>query len=93
MILAMICGVFAIAWGYGSYSAKSPTSTTRTIEGVTQDQRDAAHAFIKLAGYRCDSISYMGNLIFKSGFQVTCNDSRYAYEIVDEGGRWVVRLD
>ena len=60
---------------------------------VTDDQRTAAQVSIKLAGYHCDSISYMGRLAFKVGFRVTCNENRYAYEIVDEGGRWVVRLD
>lgn len=60
---------------------------------ISEDQRTAAQVAIKLTGYRCDSINFMGRLVFKAGFRVTCNQSQYAYEIVDEGGRLVVRLD
>jgi hypothetical protein len=60
---------------------------------ATEDQRAVAQQVIKLAGYRCDDVEYMGPLLTKTGFRVTCNASRYAYALVDEGGRWVVRLD
>ena len=82
--------VFALAWAYGSFQGTTSSSPPRQI---TPDQRNAAQVAIRFAGYRCDSLNYMGHLPFKHGFRVTCNDDRYAYEIVDEGGRWVVRLD
>ena len=68
----------------GGHSGPSP---------ITADQQTAAQAAIKLAGYRCDTVSYMGRLLTKIGYRVTCNQDRYAYEIVDEGGRWVVKID
>lgn len=69
----------------GGSSAPSPP--------ITAEAKTAAQLAIKLAGYRCDSVSYMGRHVFKVGFRVTCNEDRYAYELNDEGGRWVVKLD
>lgn len=90
-LVAMLGGVFIIAWGYGSHKARSPEPTP--VERVTQDMKNGAQASIKLAGYRCDDISFMGQLAFKNGFRITCNADRYVYEFVDEGGRWVVHLN
>lgn len=56
-------------------------------------QRESMRMLIELAGYKCDGVSYMGELLTKPGFRVTCNADRYVYAIVDEGGRWKVRLD
>lgn len=57
------------------------------------EQRERVRLMIKMAGYRCDSVSYMNKLLTKPGFRVTCNADRYVYAVVDEGGHWVVRLD
>jgi hypothetical protein len=71
----------------------SRTGRSEPLPPISDDQRSAGQAAIRLAGYRCDTIDDMGRLVFKTGYRVNCNSYRYAYEIVDEGGRWVVRLD
>jgi hypothetical protein len=94
LLLSMLGGVFVIAWIFGSLKASSPKPRQiETPPAITQDQRNGAQISIKLAGYRCDDISFMGQLAFKNGFRVTCNADRYVYEFVDEGGRWVVHLN
>ena len=48
---------------------------------------------IRLYGWKCDSISAASTFFFSAGFNVTCNQFRYSYEISDKGGIWVVELD
>lgn len=48
---------------------------------------------IRNAGYRCDSISRISPMLFKRGIVIHCNEWRYAYDIEDKGGRWVVTVD
>ena len=48
---------------------------------------------ITRAGYKCDGVNYMGQLLTKPGFRVTCNADRYEYQVADKGGHWRVRLD
>jgi predicted nucleic acid-binding Zn-ribbon protein len=78
---------------YSMSPGSNPGGSSTPQPPITAEAKKAAQVAIKLAGYRCDSISYMSRHAFKVGFRVTCNDDRYAYELNDEGGRWVVKLD
>jgi hypothetical protein len=88
-----------IAYGLGvflivGFLARGGEGSSAPPRGAaTEEQRALAQAAIRSANYRCDDVEYMGPLLSKPGFRVTCNGSRYAYEWVDEGGRWTVRLD
>ena len=87
-----LAGLFLLAFII-SIANNPPGGGNSSPSPITPDQQTAAQAAIQLAGYRCDTVSYMGGLLTKIGYRVTCNQDRYAYEIVDEGGRWVVKLD
>ena len=85
--IGVIAILVAIGNGGGGSSSPPPRGS------ATDTQREMAQLMIKGKGYRCDDIEYMAPLLTKPGYRVTCNASRYVYELVDEGGRWVVRLD
>ncbi|HRI54436.1 MAG TPA: hypothetical protein PLW65_30060, partial [Pseudomonadota bacterium] len=84
---------FVVFLIYSMSQGSNPGGSSTPPPPITAEGKQAAQLAIKLAGYRCDSVSYMGRHVFKVGFRVTCNDDRYAYELNDEGGRWVVKLD
>jgi hypothetical protein len=93
-IWVLIGCFFVIFWIFNiSQNSTSNSSTSNSKPEVDPAFRREAQAAIQLAGYKCDSISFIGRLITKTGFRVTCNDDRYAYAITDEGGRIIVRLD
>lgn len=93
-IWVLIGCFFVIFWIFNlSQNSTSNTSTANSKPEIDPAFRREAQAAIQLAGYKCDSISFIGRLITKTGFRVTCNDDRYAYAITDEGGRIIVRLD
>lgn len=85
--IGVLAIVGAMSRGGGGSSSLPPRGS------ATDTQREMAQMMIKGKGNRCDDIEYMGPLLTKPGFRVTCNGSRYAYELADEGGRWVVRVD
>lgn len=90
VVAAALFVVFLI---YSMSQGSNPGGSSTPSPPITAEAKKAAQLAIKLAGYRCDSVSYMGRHVFKVGFRVTCNEDRYAYELNDEGGRWVVKLD
>lgn len=46
------------------------------------------------AGYKCDSISSaIPNNLKNTSFSVKCNNYRYAYNVKDHGGQWIVEVD
>lgn len=46
------------------------------------------------AGYKCDSISSaVPKNIKNTSFSVKCNNYRYAYNVKDHGGQWIVEVD
>lgn len=59
---------------------------------VTKSQAQAAAKMVKLAGYRCDSISDMHQLLTRAGYVIYCNYFRYEYDIEDKGGQWTVTV-
>lgn len=48
---------------------------------------------VRSSGYRCDSISALIKFNSSRGFNLTCNNYTYKYEIEDVGGRWKVTID
>jgi hypothetical protein len=89
-VAVLFLGFLLYAMGHSSSTSRDPAAPRpEDNPGVRADAQRA----IGLAGYTCDSISFMGQLVTKTGFRVTCNGNRYAYTITDEGGRIVVRLD
>lgn len=70
------------------------TSLTALLFGseLTIDQKEAAQAFIKLYGYRCDSVNYAMRSSWDGSIRVTCNQSQYVYELKDVGGNWRVKV-
>ena len=59
----------------------------------TYEVLEALAKLIRSYGWKCDSISVASTFVFSVGFNLTCNQFRYSYEISDKGGRWVVELD
>ena len=72
---------------------QTPSAPARTHPEDDSKVRAAAQAAIALAGYRCDTMDSMQQLLTKSGFTIKCNNYRYVYTVTDEGGRMVIRLD
>lgn len=48
--------------------------------------------YIRIYGYRCDTVSAARPMVLQTGFVVYCNRYNYEYEVVDRGGNWVVTL-
>ncbi len=48
---------------------------------------------ITTSGYKCNSVSAVRPLIFGHGFNVKCNNYYYSYDIKDEGGNWVIKVN
>ncbi|TCS64678.1 hypothetical protein [Varunaivibrio sulfuroxidans] len=46
---------------------------------------------VRARGYRCDSVLIMSKMAFKRGYTLICNKTSYEYDIVDQGGNWVVQ--
>lgn len=63
-------------------------------EDLTQVQVEALVLRVRLAGYRCDSVSSAFPSLFSAApkYRLTCNHNRYVYSIEDRGGRWTVEL-
>lgn len=63
-------------------------------ESLTQVQVGALVLRVRLAGYRCDSVSSAFPSLFSAApeYRLTCNHNRYVYSIEDRGGRWTVKL-
>jgi hypothetical protein len=48
---------------------------------------------VKANNFRCDSISSISAYAFSHGFNLSCNNFRYHYEIEDKGGHPVVKVE
>jgi hypothetical protein len=48
---------------------------------------------IRMAGYRCDSISVVQPYVFGRGYKMTCNRWRYTYDLEDKGGNLTVTVE
>lgn len=60
---------------------------------LTNEQVVAVQALIQLYGYRCDRVNFAMRSNWSGVIDVSCNDSRYSYDIEDVGGRWTVKVD
>ena len=46
--------------------------------------------YIRIFGYKCDSVSALRKFFRGRGFKVSCNRYSYSYEVEDRGGKWIV---
>lgn len=64
-----------------------------SVKGNLSDsQVKAVQDLIVEYGYRCDSVNFAMISNWDGSIRVTCNDSRYVYEVKDVGGNWTVRV-
>ena len=61
------------------------------LKGNQRVANEAA-AVIRAHGYSCNSISVLTTHWFSRGFDVSCNNSTYTYEVYDEGGNWRAKV-
>lgn len=71
----------------------TPIERRASIANVSESQINALASIVRGYGYRCDSVSAATPFLLSDGFNLTCNSSRYKYEIEDKGGRWFVKVD
>jgi hypothetical protein len=87
--LTIIC----VATNSHAQSSSTPVEPGAQIsKNITRAQTNAMADFIRLNGYRCDSISGAVNFLTSAGFRFVCNQNRYVYELEDRGGNWVITL-
>ncbi len=65
---------------------------SKWTQSRAQELAREAGVRIRLAGYKCDTISSIRLWFSAKGYTINCNQYRYKYEIEDKGGRWVVTL-
>ncbi|MDE0239750.1 MAG: hypothetical protein OXQ84_06065 [bacterium] len=65
----------------------------KIYQSVARDAAVALAQYIQLYGYRCDSLSAVTPFTWSVGYSVVCNNWRYAYEVEDKGGNWIVTVD
>lgn len=58
---------------------------------LSNRQAQAAAKMVKHYGYSCDSISKFKPLILSDGFNLICNKWRYEYDLVNVGGKYIVK--
>ena len=54
--------------------------------------REAAKRLINAYGYSCNRIDHVIPFVFSGGFNVVCDNYRYAYTIEDKGGNIIVKV-
>lgn len=54
---------------------------------------DALVTNVRAAGFMCESVSAAMPLVVHLGYRLSCNGSRYTYDIRDIGGHWVVQVE
>ena len=57
-------------------------------------QLEALVLRLRLAGYRCDSVSSASPSLFSAASKdrLTCDGNGYVYSFEDRGGRWTVKF-
>lgn len=68
------------------------TLNAETKGGLADSQVEAVQQLIHLYGYRCDSVNYASRSAWDGSIRVTCNESKYVYELKDVGGNWTVKV-
>jgi hypothetical protein len=73
--------------------ASTTLATTNRFGDVPDEDIATAVKLIRAWGYRCDTVTEMGFLVWATGYRVICNGwDGYEYHIKDKGGRVVVEL-
>ena len=62
-------------------------------EGVERQQINDTANRIQAHGHKCDSISAVVPFALGTGYNVSCNDFTYNYDVVDKEGTWTVNID
>lgn len=71
------------------YVVMEPESQTLD---VTPGQVETFVMLVRMNNFRCDSVSTARPCLYGCNFRLTCNRSRYTYEISDKGGHWIVAV-
>ena len=79
-----------------SYVEPTIESDARISKHITRKQVNDLVFIIRTKGYKCDSISLVRPFWFDEGYNVSCNRSKYSYEMEYNGhvwGTWTVTLE
>jgi hypothetical protein len=60
---------------------------------VTPEQAALIPKLIQASGYACDTLSSAIRPSYSGNFSVYCNGYKYSYDIDDNGGNWVVKVN
>ena len=51
---------------------------------------DELSGLVRVRGYRCNTVSNLQRWVFSPGFDLSCNNFAYKYEIAYRDERWVI---
>jgi hypothetical protein len=70
-----------------SATPRKPPMSVEGLEALYKPKHaDAVSAFIRAAGYDCESVDTMTPNLLSEGVTVACNGHRYLYSIENHGG-------
>lgn len=82
-----------------TYSSKTNAANSNVAYSVNGDidiskaKLDTAVLLIRATGYKCEEVNSALYVSYNGSYAINCNEWRYAYKIVDEGGNWKAYLD
>lgn len=84
---------FAFAFVFLVFVRTMTVSKSSQTDDIPLIARTEAQGAIRLARYRCDTVTHIRKLLIGTGYSVQCDNYIHNYTITDVGGRIMVEVD